>query len=556
MRLTKVHLAALAFVAGVLPAAVSADGWFSRMGEVKDVTLTDLLRTPHDYVDVEVRFKVYFDATGKNYNPYFTRFNEDIYGNFSAWPIDARLYDKRDYPRPYPFFFASKMEKVWKKVQKIDHLDVIEIEGAVRHVFKGQPWIEVLSYSSSGGGLSESDIKDVIAGDAHFVAGRYDEAARHYGRADGSGLPKSVRADLQRRLGDACFRAGEFGDAQDAYETALRHAPESEVLKQGVAASEAAGQHAKAKRRGKAVEGEVPELAPTSERVGGDNGVDEVIRLLEDPAQVAAEVEGWRLELEKRAAALRGGAEGATAVSGTETPKAPEPVEPAPAPVPEEEPVAVEEPAPEPAEGVGEAPEGCAEPVEGGCAGSTEAPAAEEPVAEEPAEATEPPVVEEPAEVPAETTEAPAAEEPAAEEPAETTETPAETTEPPAEVPAEPTEPAATEPTSGCGEQVPAGCGEQPEGCADGSTSETAEGGTDASTGEQACGESPGCGCAAEEPTGEETVAVAGEERVVWVSGQMVRLPRLPFFGCEDVTDDDLRAIIEEVVRSPENAEE
>ena len=48
---------------------------------------------------------------------------------------------------------------------------------------------------------------------------------------------------------------------------------------------------------------------------------------------------------------------------------------------------------------------------------------------------------------------------------------------------------------------------------------------------------------------------VEGDERVVWVAGQMLRLPRLPFFGCEDVTDDDLRAIIEDVIQNPETDE-
>ena len=42
----------------------------------------------------------------------------------------------------------------------------------VRDVFKGQPWIEVLSWNGSSGGLSEDDIRDVVAADANFVAGR------------------------------------------------------------------------------------------------------------------------------------------------------------------------------------------------------------------------------------------------------------------------------------------------------------------------------------------------------------------------------------------------
>jgi hypothetical protein len=156
-----------------------------------------------------------------------------------------------------------------------------------------------------------------------------------------------------------------------------------------------------------------------------------------------------------------------------------------------------------------------------------------------------------------------------AEQPAEPTvqpETPAEQPAEPAvepETPAEQPEPAAAEPVetpeAGC-----AGTGEMPEGAeatAEDATEEPVEG-----TGESACGGlgiAEGCGTepcgwtetTGEEPAGDETAAVAGEERVVWVAGQMVHLPRLPFFGCEDVTDDDLRAIIEDVVRNPETDE-
>lgn len=473
MKLTKVHLLALAFVAGVLPVAASADGWFSRAGETKEVTLNDLLKSPREYMDVEVTIKVYFDATGSNFNPYFTRFNEEAWGNFSAWPIDARLYDKRDFPRPYPFFFASKLDKSWKKVKGVDHLRVIKVTGVVRDVFQGQPWIEVLSWSSSSGGLSESDVRDVINADANFVAGRYKDAARLYERADSSNLPDGVRADLQRRLGDAYFRAGKYGDAKDAFETGLRHAPDNAVLKQGLEASEVGRQHDKAARSGKAVDGEVPDVAPVEQPVVESNGVDEVIRLLEDPAKVQADVVAWRAELEQRATAVRGGERPeATPVAGT-TKTTEEPAHVAP-----EE---VVEPAVEEDEGCAE---GCSEPV-------TRPESVPAPVA------TPKPVV----------TPEPVATPKPVEQPVVT----------PAPV------------------ETPVSVG---------------EGGCGGSCGEQACGWTE----TTEVPV-DETVSWQGDDRVVWVSGQMIRLPRLPFFGAEDVTDDDLRAIIEEVVQSPESDE-
>jgi tetratricopeptide (TPR) repeat protein len=537
MKLTKVHLAALAFVAGVLPAAVYADGWFSRAGDKKDVTLTDVLKTPREYVDVEVKFKVYFDAAGKNFNPYFTRFNEECYGNFSAYPIDARLYDKRDFPRPYPFFFASKMDKTWKKVKDVDHLRVIEITGVVRDIFQGQPWIEVLDWSGSGGGLSEDDIRDVVRADANYVAGNYKDAARLYERADSSSLPGTVRADLQRRLGDAYYHAGEYGDAQDAYETGLRYAPESAVLKQGADASEAARQRARASRRGETVEGDAPEIAPSEQLVVESNGTDEVIRLLEDPAKVQSDVEAWRAELAARAAAVRGDAPDAVAVAGTQE-------EPAPTPAPEtpvaEEPVV--EPELVPAEGcTTEAPEACGEEAPEGCAGTTED-------------------VEEPAEQPSG-----CAEEPAVAEPLQQPEQPEGTPESgAAEGTAE--EPAAETGEAACGGAATEGCAEDTaeDTVAEEVTAETTEEGASETAEEgssEGCGEEA-CGCSESEeggetavPTDDETVAVPNDERVVWVSGQMLRLPRLPFFGCEDVTDDDLRAIIEEVVQNPESDE-
>lgn len=42
------------------------------------------------------------------------------------------------------------------------------------------------------------------------------------------------------------------------------------------------------------------------------------------------------------------------------------------------------------------------------------------------------------------------------------------------------------------------------------------------------------------------------DPRVVMVAGSMVRLPRMPFFGCEDVSYEDFRAVVEEILRSPE----
>jgi tetratricopeptide (TPR) repeat protein len=310
------RIALLALVVGILavPSTAVADGWFSKMGKTKETTLGEILRHPHAFVDVKVEFKLYFNQPGESYNPYYTRFTEELFGNFTAWPIDARLYDRRDYQRTYQFFFMQRTNKKWKRLQGLDRMTVIEVTGQVREVFRGQPWIEIEKFKTSSGGLRPRDVRYVINGDAYYAAGKYDQAKRYYKKAISRRLPDLVRADLYRRLADAQYHEGKYRDALHSYYDALDKAPRSLVLKQGIQAAKAAmGQ-----RRGRAAPGTIQQPAPRQKPVTRkDNDVWEIIQLMEDPAKVEAEVARWSLELEKRAALLRDTA-GVTPVSDDE----------------------------------------------------------------------------------------------------------------------------------------------------------------------------------------------------------------------------------------------
>lgn len=447
MRVTMTRIALLALVAGVLavPSTAVADGWFSKMGmKSKETTLGEILRHPHAFVDVRVEFKVYFNQPGESYNPYYTRFTEELYGNFTAWPIDARLYDKRDYQRTYQFFFMPRQNKKWKKLQGLERMTVIEVTGYVREVFRGQPWIEIEKFRTTGGGLRQKDVRNVINGDAYYAAGKYDQAKRYYKKAISRRLPDLVRADLYRRLADAYYHQGKYRDALRNYYNALDKAPRSLVLKQGVAAAKAAMARAKAERKGQPVPLTIQQPAEREKPITRkDNDVWEIIQLMEDPAQVEAEVAQWHLELQKRAALMRAPT-GATAVSDEETTE-------------------VEDWSDE-----------------------------EESVVEE--EATEEEVVDE----------------------GWAEETPEEDT--------------SDEPESS-DEEAPAERDDETVeewGEADETVEETIE--IDESVGE----------------------VVPDDPRVVMVAGQVIRLPRLPFVGCDDVTVQDLRSVVEEIVRNPD----
>ncbi len=270
---------------------VSAEGWMRELDDVKDVTLGDLLRAPKDYMDIPVRMHVYFNKEGKTQNPYYTRFNEDWYGNFSAWPIDARLYEKRDFQRVYGLFFVQKGAKVWKELLDEDRMQSMEILCVVRDVFRGSPWIEVFEYDTHSKGLDEEAVREILKGEGHFHNGRHKQAARMYDSALSSRYPRHVRVDLMRRLGDAYYHQGKYSSAIDTYEDALELAPKNAVLNQSLAASREAKKHQNLKSRKKSVPQRTVQLARRAMDVlDPKNDIDEIIKRFEDPKKVADEV--------------------------------------------------------------------------------------------------------------------------------------------------------------------------------------------------------------------------------------------------------------------------
>ena len=537
-------LGALACAAAHAPAR--AEGWFKEMDQNKLVAFADVLKEPREYVDVPVKLHVYFQRPAKNFNPYFTRFIEELWGNFAAWPIDAKLYQKRDWERPFPFFFVAKSSKVWGQVQDVRRVTAIELDAVVRDVFRGQPWIEVTGYRTIGEGLTEDDVRDVARGDALFHAGKYRDAARSYERGMSGDHCAEVRADIYRRAGDAYFHAGQFQDARSSYRAGLRLAPDSDVLQRGVDASEQAYAVQQARSRGKPAPDVTVVPAPFHEpATTAPNSVDLLIAMFEDPAEVAAQQQAAVEELMGRSEAARAAAAMPEPVPAEEPTPVEEPAADAPAPVeaaPAQEPAPAESAAPE-----AEAPAQPEEPT-------ADAPAADEAMEEGHGEEGVVPQDANAAGTGQEQPEEPDAAEQAPEAPAEASAETHEVAEG-MEESAEGVEEGNVDGAAGGEGDASAGdapAAATPEAAEEGATPE----GEGVMEGEESAG-----GTEATEvvdaPATEPTVEDAAEEdlgdpRVVNVGGQRMRLPRLPFYGCDEVTVDELRAIFEEMLSNPE----
>jgi tetratricopeptide (TPR) repeat protein len=545
------------------------------MDEDKVVTLGELLRNPRKYIDLPVRIQLYFSKSGKAYNPYFTRFNEDMYMNFSAWPLDARLYEKRDFQRAYHMFFIQRASmKLWKNLFEEDRITPIEVKAVVRDIFVGQPWIEVLDYDEKSAGLSENDVRNAVRGEALYQMGRYEEAALGYRKAIKGNHPRNIKVDLMRRLADAYYQNGKYSRAADTYKRASRLAPESTVLKQGLAASREAVKIQRARRKGQAVPAQTVHPAPRSQGVYVDmsNDVDEIIAKFEDAKVVRDAVQRDKEALTRRAEAARAGGAPvvtATPVSGQETPDA------------------------KTAEGESRTPEGCAPDDAEEAEMTEEAEVVEEAVEE--AEVVEPEAVEEvevveemevvepepieyggaayepeetdgcavtldapdPVEEEEETVAEATSEEVASEEVVE--ETFVEEAEPvmestdavegpvvPVEADVEPSaEMPNEEPGSDVTELAPTSEPMQPvdtEG-ADAEGVEAYGGAVEVEVNEVTMDDTP---------ITDDDILAAGKN-IVLVAGKVMSLPRLPFFGCEAVTLTDLHSIMQDIYSNPES---
>lgn len=299
MRLTKFTLAFCAAALGVTLLSSNATANWGGHND-KAVTFSQVMKDPAKLKGERIVFKMYFNSIADNYNKFYTEFHQQGHMNFGAWPMDARLYTKRDFQRCYPHFYAPRRSEVMKDIQELDRFDVIEIVGIVKHIYEGRPYIEVLEIDEVSDGMSESEIRAAIKGHAYFLAGKYERASSLLRSATTSDVSATIEADLYRRLGDAEFGDKDYVAAKRAYDRALKKAPDSKILKGNISAC------IQAYKRGR--KDQQAQIQPTKyiahhlEPVRPDMscGVDLIIAALEDPTAVAEADSAERMAMAKR----------------------------------------------------------------------------------------------------------------------------------------------------------------------------------------------------------------------------------------------------------------
>ncbi|MBL8900283.1 MAG: hypothetical protein JNM84_21810 [Planctomycetes bacterium] len=173
------------------------------------VTLGDLLRSPEAYRGLTVRTTIAFSDLGKLENPFFTRFTNNNYMNFSAWDDLQPIWRKEEYLKSYPLLFARRTTPICDHFADAKRFDRFAVEVMVQDTFRGKPWIEVLSVRKEESSLSMGSLRHLYHASDQAERGNYSIAQGEVNRALQAPLPNHHRvqalglsARIQEKLGD------------------------------------------------------------------------------------------------------------------------------------------------------------------------------------------------------------------------------------------------------------------------------------------------------------------------------------------------------------------
>ena len=224
----------------LLSGALAQEDGENTEAKTKSVTLAQLRKAPESFRGVPCEFELTFHGFTQIFNPYFTRFIPETYTNFSAWGLDQKLWDLKEYKNDFSYLFVAKFNPNLPQFLKLKRFDRIQVVGEVRDTFKGNPWIEVYSVKVIPGKLAEESLIHRVRGDVAIQKGRTRIAVKEYNQALAhENLPEDYVIDLMTQLGTALYRTRDFEAAKMVFQKLAAIQPENKHSQVLAAQSEA-----------------------------------------------------------------------------------------------------------------------------------------------------------------------------------------------------------------------------------------------------------------------------------------------------------------------------
>ncbi|QDU83492.1 hypothetical protein Pla163_05910 [Planctomycetes bacterium Pla163] len=160
------------------------------------VELSQLRRLPSRALEIPFRATVVVQAVDRAWDPLLTRFDGATWLRLEAWSDDAALWERASFENPAPYLFARRGTGAAQALLAASPYDRIEVEGAVRQVFAGEPWIEIWAVHRKGVALTEATVFHAARAERLEREGNLELARSEIERALAAPMPEHHRAPL------------------------------------------------------------------------------------------------------------------------------------------------------------------------------------------------------------------------------------------------------------------------------------------------------------------------------------------------------------------------
>lgn len=224
-------ISAAAFVLALaLPSFAGPESWWSDVLDHETVPLAKILENPAGFRGLEVAFVMQFHRLGTIDNPFYTPFEKESYVNFSCWGDEMPLWDKDVYKNDFPYLFVERNTELSQMITKARLYDRMVVVARIEAIFRGKPWIEVVSIEPLEESMTEPALVHLVKAFTLKRVRRWDAAAAEFQLSCAPGLPDPIKVMSLREQGLCLAAADRCEDAVEPLQKALLLSPKDPEL--------------------------------------------------------------------------------------------------------------------------------------------------------------------------------------------------------------------------------------------------------------------------------------------------------------------------------------
>jgi hypothetical protein len=171
--------------------------------------LSSLRRAPSHAVELPFRVTVTVHRVGAEWNAYLTRFVPESHLRLEVWSDDQFPWRSQDFAASAPYVFVPRGTPLEPTAAALAPYDRVVVEGFVRQVFAGEPWIELSAIEPADVSLTEATVFHAARAIDLASRGLEDLACNELDHALAAPMPQRHRDELERLRADYAAPAEE-----------------------------------------------------------------------------------------------------------------------------------------------------------------------------------------------------------------------------------------------------------------------------------------------------------------------------------------------------------